>query len=178
MIRREAIMAAGGWDETAWHSEDYDLWLRIAASGGKFLRHPKVVARYRSRPGSLSSNLSRMFEGQIHALGKLLRNPALSPAVVTSIERRIETAKGEMAFYSGKRAFREGNASLAAAHFAEALKYRRSVKLWIVTRLLTMCPWVLYATSALRGRLFARYRSSGLSNPEARVAPGRATGYE
>jgi glycosyltransferase involved in cell wall biosynthesis len=182
MIRREAILAAGGWDETIRHSEDYDLWLRIAAGGGKLLRHSTLVARYRLRPDSLSSNVNRMFEGQIHAFEKLLRNAALSPALATLLERRIETARGDIAFYSGKHAFREGNAASAAAHFTEALKYRRSPKLWMVARLLTTCPWLLYAAFSLRARLSSRYRHSsrhapGFSNPKT-VTPGHGTRYE
>lgn len=160
MIRREAIAEAGGWDETSRHSEDYDLWLRIAAGQGKLKRQSQVVARYRVSPGSLSKNESRMIEGRIHAFVKLSNNPALPRTLVPLVEERIEAANGDLAFLRGKQAFREGNARQAAALLTEALKYRKSTKLWIVTRLLKVFPWLLYVFVWLRARLFSRYRNA------------------
>jgi glycosyltransferase involved in cell wall biosynthesis len=68
-IRRTCIDEVGLFDETLRTTEDRDLWLRIA------LRHevafvPKVLAYYRTSPGSLSSNSQRMLEAQLRFIRK------------------------------------------------------------------------------------------------------------
>ena len=53
MMRREAVLAAGGYREAFRHAEDYDLWLRLGE------RHeldnlPEPLLRYRQHGGSVS----------------------------------------------------------------------------------------------------------------------------
>ncbi len=54
--RRSVLEAVGGYDETLSAAEDWELWLRIARSGGRAVRAPGLLAIHRERPGSLSSN--------------------------------------------------------------------------------------------------------------------------
>ncbi len=53
LIRRRAFEQEGGFDETLTHSEDWDLWLRLAAIAPVALV-PKVQVLYRQRPTSAS----------------------------------------------------------------------------------------------------------------------------
>ncbi len=48
-----------------WGFEDWDLWCRVAESGGHGTWVPEIVARYRLRPGSMSAGL------QLSRLGPL-----------------------------------------------------------------------------------------------------------
>ncbi len=68
-IRRACIEEVGLFDETMRSTEDRDLWLRIA------LRHevafiPKVLAYYRTSPGSVSTNTQRMLQAQLQFIRK------------------------------------------------------------------------------------------------------------
>jgi GT2 family glycosyltransferase len=68
-IRRSCINEVGVFDETMRSTEDRDLWLRIA------LKHevafiPKVLAYYRTSPGSVSTNAQRMLEAQLQFIRK------------------------------------------------------------------------------------------------------------
>jgi glycosyltransferase involved in cell wall biosynthesis len=68
-IRRACIDEVGLFDETMRSTEDRDLWLRIA------LRHevafiPKVLAYYRTSPGSVSTNAQRMLQAQLQFIRK------------------------------------------------------------------------------------------------------------
>ena len=68
-IRRTCLDEVGLFDETMRSTEDRVLWLRIA------LRHevafvPKVLAYYRTSPGSMSSNSQRMLEAQLRFIRK------------------------------------------------------------------------------------------------------------
>ena len=60
LTRAELVRAAGGFDETLPACEDWDLWLKIAASGRDFLHAQEVLAIYRRRAGSLTRDSDRM----------------------------------------------------------------------------------------------------------------------
>ena len=56
MWRREAWSDLGGYrddDEHVYGWEDWDLWLRLAASGGRALLVPEILGRYRVQAGSM-----------------------------------------------------------------------------------------------------------------------------
>jgi peptidoglycan/xylan/chitin deacetylase (PgdA/CDA1 family)/SAM-dependent methyltransferase len=59
LVRRSAVLAVGGFDETLKTNEDWDLWQRIARAGLIFRQTDDLVAYYRTRLGSLSRNLEQ-----------------------------------------------------------------------------------------------------------------------
>jgi len=79
MLRRELFERVGGFDESLPACEDYDLWLRIAATETiHLIETPLVIKR-----GGHADQLSRRFWGmdrfRVAALCKLLDSGALSP---------------------------------------------------------------------------------------------------
>jgi glycosyltransferase involved in cell wall biosynthesis len=55
LVRREALLAVGGWDESMREGcEDWDLWLRLLERGYRGTIIPEVLFYYRRRPGSMS----------------------------------------------------------------------------------------------------------------------------
>ncbi|HET8538319.1 MAG TPA: glycosyltransferase [Anaeromyxobacter sp.] len=52
-IRRGALEAAGGWRDGPF-PEDYDLWLRLAAAGGRLTNVPRTLLRWRESPSRLT----------------------------------------------------------------------------------------------------------------------------
>lgn len=63
-VRRQVLDDVGGFDESLEASIDYELWLRIAASGRPGTRVPGRHALYRAdRPGSISSSRARVVRG-------------------------------------------------------------------------------------------------------------------
>lgn len=71
-LRRDAFDSLGGFDPALRVSEDWDLWLRIAArySIKVFAGISEPLAVYRVTPGSLSSNSMRMYEARYGLLEK------------------------------------------------------------------------------------------------------------
>jgi glycosyltransferase involved in cell wall biosynthesis len=66
---RRCVDEVGLFDETMRATEDRDLWLRIA------LRYevafvPKVIAHYRTSPGSMSTDPNRMLKAQLQFISK------------------------------------------------------------------------------------------------------------
>ncbi len=53
MMRREAVLGAGGYDAGRAHLEDYELWCRMLTRGARFANSPQPLLRYRFHPGAL-----------------------------------------------------------------------------------------------------------------------------
>ncbi len=53
VVRRDALVAAGGWRDGDF-PEDYDLWLRLAAAGHRLGNVPEVLLDWRESPGRLT----------------------------------------------------------------------------------------------------------------------------
>jgi len=63
--RRESLQTVGGYDERLWIGEDWELWLRLAAAGFRFVRVPQLLAVYRQRADSLmTSHPERLIEAK------------------------------------------------------------------------------------------------------------------
>lgn len=70
LTRTEVIRSCGAFDESLSSDEDYDLWLKIAAKGHRFCFVPEVLAFYRKRSNSVSTNLLKQSNGTLQALNK------------------------------------------------------------------------------------------------------------
>jgi glycosyltransferase involved in cell wall biosynthesis len=62
MVRKAVIDSVGGFGENLRACEDWDLWLRIAASGGTFVPVSGEFACYRRYAGTMSDNGWRMLQ--------------------------------------------------------------------------------------------------------------------
>jgi glycosyltransferase involved in cell wall biosynthesis len=159
MVRRDAILQAGGWDQMCAPCEDYDLWLRIAMQG-KLKRHPAVIARYRLRGDSLSSNPLRMWEARLRVYRKLEGNPALPSALAPLLQQRITATRGDIALAQGKEALERGDFAVASARLSDAAQLRRDKRLSLIALLLKVNPKLVHGLTRLRTRLFTRYRNA------------------
>lgn len=64
MLRRASLEAAGGF-ESEFRTEDWDLWLRIAARGDTLVCAPDAVVRYRRHPGGRTADIATQARGQL-----------------------------------------------------------------------------------------------------------------
>jgi len=94
-IRRRVLEEVGGF-RTFTRSEDYELWLRIAASGARFVNSGKVLAVYRHRPGSRMRDQLAMVRGRIEIFEHVLATYDLNAAHRSVLERRLSAAKQEL----------------------------------------------------------------------------------
>jgi glycosyltransferase involved in cell wall biosynthesis len=70
MIRRDLFANVGLFDTGLRSCEDWDMWLRIAAAGHRFVAVPGAIAAYRRYPGSMSKNRERMWHSSLSVLQK------------------------------------------------------------------------------------------------------------
>jgi glycosyltransferase involved in cell wall biosynthesis len=101
--RRDSLRAVGGYDERLWIGEDWELWLRLAAAGFRFVRAPQLAV-YRQRADSLmTSHPERLIEAKCEVYRVVaedwdaspeLRNLALELSRATTLRsQRRTTAK-------------------------------------------------------------------------------------
>jgi glycosyltransferase involved in cell wall biosynthesis len=159
-VRREAVVAAGGFDETLNRSEDFDLWLRIIGRGGRLAYHRRPLARYRRHHGSLSTDYVGMARDVVRVLDKAAARE------LTDEQRRVlarERARfhAGMRLEEGKRAFERGDARAALEGIGEANRVLRSRKLSLVMALLRFAPGLLLRVYGLRDRYVFRAGAGG-----------------
>jgi glycosyltransferase involved in cell wall biosynthesis len=152
IARRDAVVAAGWFDETLSRSEDFDLWLRILCRGGRIAYHRRVLARYRRRAGSLSSDPVLMGRDILRVLDKAAATLELSDAQRQLLARERARFHAGVRLEEGKRAFERGDTRAALEGVEDANRVLRSLKLSLVLRLLRLAPGLLLRAYGLRGR--------------------------
>lgn len=68
LVRRSCVWAAGGFDDSLASCQDWDFWQRIARTGARFGSVHEVLARYRTRPGSVSLNGTRLLHDGLRVI--------------------------------------------------------------------------------------------------------------
>ena len=74
-VRREALLAVGGFDESLKHSEDVDLLLRLAAAGHQGAWLTTELVRYRIHGGNASGRLQPQLQGLLAVMEQHLQGP-------------------------------------------------------------------------------------------------------
>ena len=68
VARRDLLRAVGGFDSTLRTNEDWDLWLRVARSGARFAREPRLLAHYWNAETSLTRDAGSMMRDVVVVL--------------------------------------------------------------------------------------------------------------
>lgn len=125
MLRRDAFLAVGGFDEGLRSASDWDLWLRLAAAGPA-LALGAVGARYAMRAGSVSADRGARLEA-MRAI--LARHPELPGWAVRRARARLATGLSEAAAERGAHGAALGHALRALAIRPGAPQLRRALGL-------------------------------------------------
>ena len=153
LVHRSVFDRVGLFDEALKSSEDFDLWLRLAHAGGRFNYTRRVLARYRKRSGSLSSDPAWMCRSIVKVLDKCLAQMDLTEAerqLVAAQRAHFAALEG---FHEGKRAFFRGDFATAREALGEANRTMRSVKLGVILLVLHTAPGLVSLLYDVRDRL-------------------------
>jgi len=140
VARRETILKAGLFDETFWHCEDFDLWLRIAFSGAKMECWSEILARHHVRAGSLSGSPQSMRKGRIRAYEKALMLPGLNGDRRTMASRMRDRWTATMELDDGKQLLMQSKYEEARAKLHSANRFFRSTKISMLITILAVVP--------------------------------------
>jgi len=140
IARKETVIRVGGFNENLRLVEDFDLWLRIVKAGGKIVYHRKPVFRYRRRSESLSSNDIAMIHATMDVFDNAENTFDLTSSERTALAQARLNYRRALAYYSGRKAMRDGDASAALRHFRELLRFRLTGKHIALVVLLRLAP--------------------------------------
>jgi glycosyltransferase involved in cell wall biosynthesis len=115
LTRRSLVDEVGGFCLELFGTEDYDLWLRIMEAGHEVISTPEPLVVYRIRPGSVSTDLSRMARSLQATYLRALGRGALSPQERRIAERqlRLQRALEQVGLFAADR--RQGRSAVARA---------------------------------------------------------------
>lgn len=151
VFRREVIDAIGGFDPDIFTNEEYEMWIRAALAGFNFTRHTTPLGWYACRPGSLSSNDTRMLSGILRVLAKT--RPALAPGSPerSILDRQVARFEIELAAAEARGSLERGDTREAARHLAALHAHRGGWLLGAAARLVELAPALGTAMYRLRG---------------------------
>jgi GT2 family glycosyltransferase len=78
LIRREELERAGGFEESLFANEDWDLWIRMAENC-RFAFQNEILARYRIHPSSLTGGRSEKYRRVVADRVRLIENYYAKP---------------------------------------------------------------------------------------------------
>lgn len=102
-------------------SEDWDLWLRLAAAGERFAYTPRPLVRYVHRPGRLTERIADLRLEDLRCLDDHL---AARPDLARDFPREIARRRGALHREAGYHLAREGRYREARPHLLRALRDR------------------------------------------------------
>src|SRR5687767_9645973 len=127
--RRDTVLRVGLYDENLRTGEDFDLWLRILKAGGRVAYNDRVLAYYRERPGSLTSNDTSLITNMLGLLDRLEAKMDLSAEERVAVARQRANASAKLALAEGKAALLAGDRRNAITKLREAFRHTRGWKL-------------------------------------------------
>lgn len=120
-VRKTAIEAVAGYNEDLLYSQDYDLWLRMAAAGFEFACIPEPLYNYSITPDSIAKGWSKL------TYAKDIRNSVMEPGEtdtfsVTGIAAISPRRTNSLWNYAlGSLALDDGRRMQAVTYFTKSL---------------------------------------------------------
>lgn len=141
LARKAVIEQVGLFDPDLRRTEDFDLWLRVVAAGGRIAYHRKPLLKYRRRATSLSADSASMRRSGLEVLERLCRRLPLDEAHQKALTRGRERFRADLAFFEAQQALIAGDVDTACRCFREANRYYHRPKLHLLTFALRWFPW-------------------------------------
>lgn len=151
VAKRQSLVDAGLFDPSLFHSEDFDLWLRLLHHGGQISYQTEVLARHRSHGGSLTARRGVLLDSQALVCAKLLRELPLTVEEEGLLRRRIEWATAHRAVLDAKASLVQGRYPAARQELRSAVAVLGNWKLRAALLAIRVAP-------GLVRRLYVRLR--------------------
>lgn len=120
-IRRERLLAAGGFDEAMRTAADWELWMRLVLRGSRFGLVDEPLAVYRLQPSSLTADKAAEWRGCVTAVERVIATGLAGPEELEALERSRLTHLDWALLAEAERALRERGPDVRARLRAVAL---------------------------------------------------------
>lgn len=162
VARRQALIDAGLFDESFIQAEDFDLWARVAYSGGRIDYRKDIHARRRIHETNLTNDIIASYAGQARSLRKLMKELDLPEGLRNDMEREAEKCDAAMALEKCKQELVARRYNEAVAELQRANEAYRSRKLKVVLYFMRTMP-------RLVRHMYLKQRSNGTPADSIRV---------
>ena len=152
VVKRNALVAAGLFDESLRRGQDFDMWVRLAAAGARFGYTTEPLVSRRIHAMNLSGDRLTELERAAAVLEKLPMKITFGPVESRALEARLRLLRGDIHAERGKRDLAAGAVRDAAAHFREAAGAGAGWKVQVVNLALRIAPRVTRHAYALKTR--------------------------
>jgi glycosyltransferase involved in cell wall biosynthesis len=109
-VRRERLLAHGGFDESILWTTDWDLWLRLILDGSLAGAVAEPLALYRIRQSSLTARRRDLLIGKLTTLDKASRNEAVRPEERVVLVESVAAYRRELELLELREALISGDA--------------------------------------------------------------------
>ena len=141
--RREMLLRVGMYDEELRSAEDYELWLRVLKAGGRIAYNDRVLAYYRIREGSHTSNEVILATNVLKILDKVGREMELTAQERAALKHHRADITAVLSLSEGKQALLKGDTRTAISKLKVAAHHTKSWKLGATIAGLRVAPGIL-----------------------------------
>ena len=109
-VRRESLLAVGGFAVDMRTAADWELWMRLAIGGARFGLVDEPLHRYRLQPGSLTADKASEWRGCVEALERVREQATTAgPEVRAAYERSLHKHREWAMLAEAERSLRSGS---------------------------------------------------------------------
>ncbi len=152
IVRRQALMDVGGFDESLERAHDFDLWVRLVRRGHVVGYNLVPLVRYRVSTSGLSGDSLSLFERDCTILRHVSGYPDLNDAERRAVGAALAAAESRLELAVGKKALAASDYEAGRRAFASAWRHRPTIKTAAVCTLAHLAPRVLRFLAARRIR--------------------------
>jgi glycosyltransferase involved in cell wall biosynthesis len=113
-VRRERLVAVGGFAADMRTAADWELWLRLALGGSRFGLVDEPLARYRLQPAGLTADKATEWRGCVDALDRVSAGISPTAAEREALERSLRKHREWALLAEAERALRGRSADARA----------------------------------------------------------------
>ena len=152
VARRLPILEVGLFDVRLRRGQDFELWLKLARRGCRFVYQDEVLAHRRVVESSLSGSIMSQLQRTLTVLDAISAKGNLTPSEEAALQVNLRRTHHELAVENGKEKLLGRDFRAALDCFQEARKFRHSWKLVLVCLGLKTAPellWRIYHRRAI-----------------------------
>jgi glycosyltransferase involved in cell wall biosynthesis len=152
VVERTALVAAGLFDEALRRGQDFDMWVRLAAAGARFMYTTEPLVYRRIHTMNLSGDRLTELERAAGVYARLRAKIRFGPAAARALDAQLRLLHADIHAERGKRDLAAGAVVDAAAHFRQAAGAGAGWKVRFVNLALRVAPRATRHAYALKTR--------------------------